>query len=778
LHEQAAKSAIEKAMNSVTSVVTLPVHISAKRFRFLQEYTGFAGTELIGRGFNASYTMLMSAAVLNNTGVFKGQNDGSWTTLLDETMRNPSENADTQMSKLQGFMKVFNQMYRDSIKPRNVQDSQFFETMEKRGWSGAYAAMKEVGGSKTIAFLSAITKGQTVVRNLFNETVFAGSLDAGVYDIDDPRYKRAADRVRHQFTQVAGMEMAMFAYNEHFDKGRAMGGTMLAQLNKRMEAVLPELQRLGFMEDGQGIRTDFDGTHHLSGESALNRLKSLITATDTAADWYVQINDEGKAVKVQQGKTNHSDSFVRLGEYLLGAHYKDELGYMFSSSENADAYLQAKAAGKADQWNWDYKGLEKIMEIGREREGFKAAAFDPFATHKDMGISGQGKSYSLQARVGALMDILARPSSEANSGAAMKMLRQITDSHFHREDMASLSAEEREAWYKERAKTISDMNPFTGTLGETLARFHQKKDDAVQAEMEMRAAQAQVQNVIDEKDPFRMNDMLREGRIGEAAELVKQQADRGFTVGKDSPSTPLVMRKLDQFTQAVLNENTRSGRHAKMTLHSFGGAVVGVGVMAALARENQEQDPETKVQEVAQMAMLSNPQAMAYANAMAGGQRVTLKELGTNLGSLAVGAATGAVAQNLVERVAPKRLRGGLGLLANVAASTAAMFMSHAFLQDVDQSHQTTTPKDQLTRGGNLFQAASNTVVSMLMETVRGAADNLIDVGAIEDEDGNTVEVDSEDGSASFTSAADEETGIPSLMEVKENVDQSPVMFA
>lgn len=790
LFKRAGMNAMEKTLSKLDDSLVNMIHINDRQLQFLQEYVGFAGTEVIGKAFNASYQLLLGTGALSGKGQFTGQAVGAagekreLRSLLDGEGRIQLDangvamsvgrrefaitiDGSTQVERIGGFVKQLSQMARDSLKPKSIKEDEVLSMMD-RFQSGAHAAMENVTGARTTAYLMAITKGETVARNLFGQlledTFHERKLEQRrLTPANREEYVDQSRLMLRQFMDVASYDMARFQYTAAYD-GKPDKQQLIEIVGSNLDTLTGILEKHTVGSDlAARLRSSSDLGAALTADGALHG--DLLTALDT-----IKLQG-GRLVSDHKAAKNQAETFT-LGEHMLALQKRTELGLAFSSLDGEGGvveYLQRREAGQAKGFEFNLSGLEDVMLLGREvslyQEQARAAAGEPDLA-LTMGFDEFGNALSERSRLTALMGVLSRPHTQQATGEAMRMLDDLA--RFSFADNANADAVE---------ERINQLDTFEGRFGSKLRQYmglgnQQAKQQMVaslrgEGQTENLFMQFVEQHTPEEQEHYRkqLGDEAYEQWRREKLRAVKEtfgMVDRPAEFISDN-RFDLAFEKLSAKFGKHFDRGAQSGRANLELVSNTGGAVIGAAIGRALHGQG---DVSSVPSEIMAGVLGSDPRGMAFLMAQADDRQKWLTSA-----SLVSGLAGGALAEAAAARFMRNRNPVGaavVGLGANVVgAALASAGATHAAEALLARPTEERAPE-----ATGLAAGSPSTLALLLGQLAAGLVDDPTGLVEVFDQYGEPVVVE---GNGDPTQAAwmDGEDGALTPREVRSGLEEA-----
>lgn len=448
IHEEALEHAFGKQHAKLSEAVTLPTHLTQERMRFLNRYIGFAASNVIGHTFNTSYALMTHLNV--ETGIF------------------PKDGRQTA-AKLSGYLKAFNQMARDAIKPKGSELTFLNQLMEQNA-SPEKAAAANVLGAKSIAYLKAILQGSPVVKDLAGE-----QLDVHDKLLHNDNPSRIMDGVN--------------LFQGHPDLYKRAVLTMAQEMTQfHVDTIL---NPGNLLEQIVSHDVPFDVLQQVAGEAGINissydQLKEDATLRNRVLD-YFQSDGSKDPIRVGVDFARNrsviegapSQGLQRLVETLFDKH-RVELSLLFSSPEKRQEYEKYLEDNR--------KALDRIkagdQQINLPDFQFDLGVFtdlavqntamttylDEMAARAADATSTYQTDTSLATKVKALMYLGGRHNQLQHPDQALAIMTDIvtstqdTGKSLEQMDKQELSDFERR---------VNQLDLANGMLGTTLRYFHE-----------------------------------------------------------------------------------------------------------------------------------------------------------------------------------------------------------------------------------------------------------------------------------------------------------------
>lgn len=745
-----ADNASAKAQDAISKMMV----IGSDKLRFMQEYVGFAGTEIIGKTFNASFSLIENmSAFFGRSELHKAFNN------LNDAQHQNGQNPQTRAQSLAGFAKALNQMARDSLKPKGSDD----KVLEMLKWSmgGAEAAVRMVTGARTAALLNAMVHGKTTARDLMGNVM--ADTD---YELEDVKFgaqsfdkwKQAAGKMAKQFVLTAGREWAKFLYDQSYKmtadqekklndrlgltgadriEGSHLSGDVLMTMVAAKVEDLNQVHNFLYSVSGKPteniihrqvvdmlkagmpdtkIENDITLEEIFSNEkyvTALNKVEVTVQGDLVGSGLRGFIGDIVRKInkKSTLGQPSIEDKARTMtgAEYLLSKSLQGQLVNMLSSGDPDTSHLDNAISLMIG-------GEQQVGYLDRAREALH---------HRGIGIDAYGNEVDVRVRAGALMQLLAKPTMERTPGTTERILADL-ESQF-------AAAEDKKAF----VQTLNEGSFAHAGLGDVIAEYHENKDmDAALGKLGQRDA---ADTFLDSAIGGGLHETLKNiakgaGEPTENAPVKKLENDMLYRSKLDQAFSASE-KFLGRFTGNADGKRSSQGGHATLELTS--GVVAGViGASVGMAIEKRH---GSAIAEGIMGLIGSNPAVMGQLS-----QGSSIKDTAISMGAMSIGMGAGAASQALItttmQQGGAHRWRSGLfGFLANAVISAAATSVSALLARRFWGEQEQPSTKVIASAGGMGPSISENKTMAMLSNELPGLADDLTQTAELEmeDTDGN-----------------------------------------
>jgi hypothetical protein len=701
LHKKAAEAATKQRVAKLEQSITDPLsNMKHDDIEFLYRYIGFAGTEVIGKAFNATYDLLLNTQFI--AGKHEGSNKEAENRLFGRKAMD-YERGLSQMDRISGFMQSINQMARDSLKPKAFEAKLFGRLRDKYRGEGARAAAKEVAGAETISYLTAILEGSTEVKDL---------IDGGTRRKETPGFLELSKTFK-EFHAKAAIEQARFQIETTYTTKFALSG---------------------LIEDGL-----------LIGEEVIKNIASEAGVSISSYEELKQNHDLRDQFITGLFKKNKKAERVLLDKLLIEHNY-NSIGLMFSSQSSVKGFM-TKRDGEHD-----LKGLVELFNFGAERAQYERDVKQSIEHGSTIIPSKPDVSISREAKVATLLSITARPHTQFSDLEGMTMIRDILEN----EDLQSKSMEQRQAFFDD----LNRMDKFGTKIGTRFQELWEQGNGTILTKDQM--AQTEEQRMKQTIGDIRRG-AVRHREIAEWTAASERLAEQGLSGDQiktildrktgaseamldllsTSPAAGITLESgpIDKFLakgektlSKFVNLESESGRASFGVVTNLFGGMLGAGIANAIM--GHKSTGGELVQAGVVSSFMMNPTMAAKMNA-SGDSETLLK----STASLLAGGVLGQAAEVLTSRVIPKAHKGTAAVAGFLASTVLGAFGSV-----ITESFFEAKKKAQRAMAGELGEAAVNAIEALFLPE-RDISDDPTQTAEYRDLEGNDINVVSDDGS-------------------------------
>jgi hypothetical protein len=435
MHFDISMNVTEKAMSKLTQSMTNPLAMNRKMFRFIQEYTGVAGTEIIGKQFN------ITMETMNHINTMIGEADGKYRGKFFGGSSDPRQS--TQVKGVAEFFSKLSQMTRDAMKPKGVKEYKDLEDLAvAHSGSGGRAAMANVTGARTVSYMHAImnnnfmmANGRAVARDLIGDPMldhmfkpeFVGHLDKAA---PLPEFKEYRAQVYEQFKRVAAQDLSTFLTSSLWDIKTKSGG-----INASLEMV----ERSGVADTlahyfSRSLTDSKTGIVEEKG--AFAKLKALLSTPNSgdelkkrfltyvdeagnskfvATENVFNVGKDGNFVDLTTSSTGGKNHVTELQAHVARAYY-GKVTEWFSSDGTSDMHLLDAIRAKSIQ-SKDYS-LALRQQASKYTHGGKLTV-----DSTDLN----GNEFTLETKAKHMLDLAARPHTARHQLELVAALENLVD---------------------------------------------------------------------------------------------------------------------------------------------------------------------------------------------------------------------------------------------------------------------------------------------------------------------------------------------------------------
>lgn len=762
MHMDISRTVTDRALSGLTQNVSNPVALNKEHFRFMQEYVGVAGTEIIGKAFNVSYDMMTM------TNVLSGLDDDKYRmTYFDGSKKVRNEGGLTKKEKFSWFIKTLAQMPRDAMKPKGISTvAQLGALSKDHGGSGAKAAMANITGAKTASYLHAMISDNMpvdgVLRNLIGDV-----LDDTLHGDKHESYPDAEKRrqLSHNGMKEAQKRFTLVAAKEFSEYN------MDAMLNKKF---------------GKGQKID------------LHTLENTIIADDIAMDFRKTL-DESKL-----GTADRFTTFAELKK-TMGKNSSMYLGFtefvhqhataMFVHEETGVPDLTAKKQGGGRISSLEYKmqkafqnrltelfsvddGDFAVLDRFIEVQGKKKQYLESVREHA--GTVGPGGRFSIEnnshfdlsVQSTALMELAGRPHLAQHPKELVVVLeslleRAVADKH----TMPALEA------------AMNAMDPNSG-LGTMLSKYAEQRASSDMSEKSLMNA---ANNSLSDNQRRKLSRQSMVFGVQSGTALtgdhdapglekllqnfagIEEGLRRRFEIRSGDPTNFFWNKVEGRLNKAIGSDphNPRNQSGATTLNVMIGGLGGGLGSALGAAINHQKVRYEDIAEGAAYGIAMNSPQAMTRM-LLNNSHDKQLHAAGIMAASMGIGIMAEGVAAAALR--IPSRNVWSRTVVGGVASTFAAV-LAQKPLERLMGSGATKKAKDLL---GDITAGAMSQI-DMLTGYMEGLADDLTQVNSLVDQNGSEVYIDGSPGNLANITFADGEDGDLSYTNLRDTVDNSTV---